>query len=88
MQNEGYKMALDFSTKSPIRIYDTAEEILGLNKTHILTYRGENEFVDLISFCEANQQAGKHLLIIDKANAGEKSKALAKLLNMDEDDFS
>lgn len=88
MQNEGYKMALDFSTKSPIRIYDTAEEILGLNKTHILTYKGENEFVDLISFCEANQQAGKHLLIIDKANAGEKSKALAKLLNMDEDDFS
>ncbi len=85
MENEGYKMALDFSTKSPIKIYETAEELLMLNNTHILAYRGDNEFDDLISFCEANRQKNKHLLIIDKANAGEKSKALHKLLNMEDD---
>lgn len=88
MENEGYKMALDFSTKSPIKIYETAEELLMLNKTHILAYRGENDFDDLIAFCEANRQKNKHLLIIDKTNAGEKSRALSKLLNMEEDDFS
>jgi len=87
MENEGYKMALDFSIKSPIKIYETAEELLMLNKTHILAYRGENDFDDLISFCEANKQKNKHLLIIDKTNAGEKSRALSKLLNM-EDDYS
>lgn len=87
MENEGCKMALDFSTKSPIKIYETAEEILMLNKTHILAYRGENDFDDLISFCEANRQINKHLLIIDKTNAGEKSRDLSKLLNM-EDDYS
>ena len=80
-------MALDFSTKSPIKIYESAEEILMLNKTHILAYRGENDFDDLICFCEANRQKNKHLLIIDKTNAGEKSRALSKLLNM-EDDYS
>jgi hypothetical protein len=87
MKNEGYKMALDFSSKSPIKIYETAEKILMLNKTHILAYRGENDFDDLILFCEANRQKNKHLLIIDKTNAGEKSRALSKLLNM-EDDYS
>ena len=85
MENEGYKMALDFSTKSPIKIYETAEELLMLNNTHILAYRGDNGFDDLISFCEANTQKNKHLLIIDKANAWKKSKDLHKLLNMEDD---
>ena len=56
-----------------------------LNKTHILAYSGENDYNDLICFCEANRQKNKHLLIIDKANAGEKSRALSKLLNMEDD---
>jgi len=85
MEYERYKMALDFNTKSPIKIYNTAEEILMLNNTHILAYRGENSFDDLLSFCQSNQQQNKHLLIIDRENAGEKSRALSKLLNMEDD---
>ncbi len=85
MKNEGYKMALDFSTESPIKIYETAEEILQLNRTHILAYQGDNEIDDLLLFCQANRQANKHLLIIDRENAGEKSRALSKLLNMEDD---
>jgi hypothetical protein len=86
MRDDGYKMALDFSTKSRIKIYNTAEEILALNTNHILAYQNEKSFDDLFSFCEANRDAEKHLLIIDKDNSGEKSKALLKLLN-NEDDY-
>jgi len=85
MKNDGYKMALDFSTKSRIKVYDTAEEILQLNTSHILAYQGEKPIEDLISFCEANKDANKHLLIIDRDNSGEKSKALLKLLNLEDD---
>jgi hypothetical protein len=86
MKNDGYKMALDFNTKSRIKIYNTAEEILSLNTNHILAYQNEKSFDDLFSFCEANRDAKKHLLIIDKDNSGEKSLALLKLLN-NEDDY-
>jgi hypothetical protein len=85
MRNKGYKMALDFSTKSRIKIYHTAEEILELNTNHILAYQYEKTMEDLFSFCEANRDANKHLLIIDKDNSGEKSKALLKLLNIEDD---
>lgn len=85
MRNEGYKMALDFSTKSRIKIYHTAEEILELNTNHILAYQYEKTMDELFSFCEANRDANKHLLIIDKDNSGEKSKALLKLLNIEDD---
>jgi hypothetical protein len=86
MRNDGYKMALDFSTKSRIKIYSTAEEILSLNTNHLLAYQKEKTIDELFSFCEANRDANKHLLIIDKDNSGEKSKALLKLLN-NEDDY-
>ena len=85
MRNKGYKMALDFSTKSRIKIYHTAEEILELNTNHILAYQYEKTMDELFSFCEANRDANKHLLIIDKDNSGEKSKALLKLLNIEDD---
>jgi len=85
MRNKGYKMALDFSTKSRIKIYHTAEEILELNTNHILAYQYEKTMEDLFSFCEANRDANKHLLVIDKDNSGEKSKALLKLLNIEDD---
>lgn len=85
MKNEGYKLALDFSTKSRIKIYETAEEILQLNTNHILAYQGEKPIEDLISFCEANRDKKKHLLVIDKDNASEKSRALLKLLNIEDD---
>lgn len=86
MKNEGYKMALDFSAKAGIKIYDRAEEILQLNTNHILAYQHEKTMEELFSFCEVNREANKHLLIIDKNNSGEKSRALLKLLNI-EDDF-
>jgi len=85
MKNEGYKMALDFSTKSRIKIYNTAEEILKLNTNHILAYQYEKSMDELFTFCEANRDANKHLLIIDKNNSGEKSRALLKLLNIEDD---
>jgi hypothetical protein len=85
MKNEGYKMALDFSTKSRIKIYETAEEILQLNTNHILAYQYEKTMDELFTFCEANRDASKHLLIIDKNNSGEKSRALLKLLNIEDD---
>jgi hypothetical protein len=85
MKNEGYKMALDFSTKSRIKIYETAEEILQLNTNHILAYQYEKTLDELFTFCEANRDANKHLLIIDKNNSGEKSRELLKLLNIEDD---
>jgi hypothetical protein len=85
MKNEGYKMALDFNTKSKIKIYNTAEEILLLNTNHLLAYQNEKSIDKLFSFCEANREANKHLLIIDKDNSGEKSKVLLKLLNPEDD---
>ena len=85
MKEEGYKMALDFSTKSRIKIYDTSEEILQLNTNHILAYQYEKTMDELFTFCEANRDANKHLLIIDKNNSGEKSRALLKLLNIEDD---
>lgn len=85
MKDEGYKMALDFSTKSRIKIYETAEEILQLNTNHILAYQYEKTMDELFSFCQANRDANKHLLIIDKNNSGEKSRALLKLLNIEDD---
>ncbi|NJX15523.1 sacsin N-terminal ATP-binding-like domain-containing protein [Tamlana crocina] len=87
MINEGYKMALDFNTKSRIKIYDKAEDILELNTNHILAFQGAKPFEDLIAFCEANRGEKKHLLIIDKDNANEKSKAYLKLFNNSEDDY-
>ena len=85
MNKECYKMALDFSTKSDIIIYDTAEDILNLNTNHILTYQHEKTLDELIRFCEVNLEANKHLLIIDVENSGEKSKKLLKLLNIEDD---
>ena len=85
MKEEGYKMALDFSTKSRIKIYETAEEILQLNTNHILAYQYEKTMDELFSFCQANRDANKHLLIIDKNNSGEKSRVLLKLLNIEDD---
>ena len=85
MKDEGYKIALDFNTKSRIKIYKTAEEILELNTNHILAYQGAKQIEDLLAFCKANSDSNKHLLIIDKDNAGEKSKALLKLLNIEND---
>lgn len=85
MKKDGFKMALDFSTKSSIKIYETAEEILQLNTNHMLAYQYEKTMDELFSFCEANRDANKHLLIIDKNNAGEKSRALLKLLNIEDD---
>lgn len=83
MNSEGYKMALDFGKK--FKTYETAEDILKLNTDHILAYQGEKPIEDLISFCKANSEKKKHLLIIDKNNSGEKSRALLKLLDIEDD---
>ncbi len=83
MRSDSYKMALDFGKK--FKIYETAEEILQLNSNHILTYQGDKLMEELFSFCEANRDANKHLLVIDKNNASEKSRALLKILNIEDD---
>lgn len=85
MKKSGYKMALDFGAKSKIKIYNTAEDILLLNTNHILAYQYEKSLDDLFSFCEANKDASKHLLILDKDNSREKSRDILKLLNPDDD---
>lgn len=86
MNNEGYKMALDFTAKSNIKIYETAEEILQLNTNHLLVYQDQKTLEELFAFCDANRQEKKHLLIIDPNNSVEKSRDLLKLLN-NEDDY-
>ncbi|MBS1763971.1 MAG: hypothetical protein JSS90_03265 [Bacteroidetes bacterium] len=83
MQSDEYKMAIDYGKN--FKIYDTAEEILQLNTTHILAYQYEKSMEELFSFCQANRDANKHLLIIDKNYSGEKSRALLKLLNIEDD---
>jgi hypothetical protein len=83
MKNEGYKMALDFGAKSPIKIYKTAEEILLLNTNLILTYQYEKE--QLFAFCEANKDANKHLLVVDRSNSQKKQNEILKLLNPEDD---
>ncbi len=84
MKSHMYKMAIDFGKK--FKIYETAEEILKLNSNHILTYQGDKQMDELFNFCEVNKDAKKHLLVIDKENAGERSREFLKLLNT-EDDF-
>ena len=85
MRDEGYKMALDFGSKKKIKIYNTAEEILSLNTSHLLAYQYEKTFDELYAFCYANRDANKHLLIIDKENSTDKSKDIFKLLNPEDD---
>lgn len=85
MRDEGYKMALDFGSKKRIKIYNTAEEILRLNTSHLLAYQYEKTFDELFTFCYANRDANKHLLIIDKENSTDKSKDIFKLLNPEDD---
>lgn len=83
MNSDGYKMALDFGKK--FKTYESAEDVLKLNIDHILAYQGEKPIEDLITFCKVNSEKKKHLLIIDKDNASEKSRALLKLLNIEDD---
>jgi hypothetical protein len=85
MRDEGFKMALDFGSKTPIKIYQTAEEILSLNTSHLLAYQYEKTMDDLFDFCEHNRDANKHLLVIDRDNSREKSNDIFKLLNPDDD---
>lgn len=83
MKSNSYKMALDFGKK--FKIYETAEEILELNTNHLLIYQKEKTIEELFSFCEANSEANRHLLIIDKNNSSEKSRGLFKLLYIEDD---
>ena len=85
MKNDGFKMALDFGAKKEIKIYEKAEDILSLNKNHLLLYQDKKSIEDLIVFCEKNKDANKRLLIIDKDNASQKSKELLKLMMPDEE---
>ncbi|AEI50618.1 sacsin N-terminal ATP-binding-like domain-containing protein [Runella slithyformis] len=85
MRDEGYKMALDFGSKNRIKIYNTAEDILSLNTSHLLAYQYEKTFDELFTFCNANRDANKHLLIIDRENSRDKSKDIFKLLNPEDD---
>jgi hypothetical protein len=86
MRDEGFKMALDFGSKTPIKIYQTAEEILSLNTSHLLAYQYEEKTMDdLFDFCEHNRDAHKHLLVIDRDNSREKSNDIFKLLNPEYD---
>jgi hypothetical protein len=85
MKKDKYKMALDFGSKSEIRIYETAEEILQLNINHLLLYQNDKPIEALLSFCEANKEGHKHLLIVDRDNSNEKSRALLSILNHEDD---
>lgn len=85
MRNEGFKMALDFGSKTSIKIYETAEDILSLNTNHLLSYQYEKTMEDLFVFCSSNRDANKHLLVIDKDNSREKSNDIFKLLNPEDD---
>jgi hypothetical protein len=85
MRDDGYKMALDFGSKNRIKIYNTAEDILRLNTSHLLAYQHEKTLDELFSFCTANGEANKHLLIIDRENSRDKSKDIFKLLNPEDD---
>lgn len=83
MKSDGYRMGIDFGKK--FKIYENSEDIFELNKVHLLAYQSQNTTEDLLSFCQSNRDANKRLLIIDKDNASEKSRALLKLLNIEDD---
>ena len=85
MRDNGYKMALDFGSNLPIKIYHNAEDILSLNKSHLLAYQFEKTMDDLFMFCEQNKDANKHLLIVDKDVSKGKSNDIFKLLNPEDD---
>jgi hypothetical protein len=85
MRDEGYMMALDFGNKSPIKIYQQAEEIFRLNTNHLLLYQNDKSTEEFFAFCENNQTVNKRLLIIDKDHASNKSKELLKLMIPDDD---
>jgi len=85
MRDEGFKMALDFGSKIPIKVYQSAEEILSLNTNHLLAYQYKKTLDDLFNFCEHNRDANKHLLVIDRDNSREKSNDIFKLLNPEDD---
>lgn len=85
MRDEGFKMALDFGSNTPIKIYETAEDILKLNTNHLLAYQYEKTMIDLFVFCENNRDANKHLLVIDRDNSIDKSNDIFKLLNPEDD---
>lgn len=85
MRDEGFKMALDFGSRTPIKIYETAQDILSLNKNHLLAYQYEKSMDDLFVFCESNRDANKHLLVIDRDNSRNKSNDIFNLLNPEDD---
>lgn len=85
MNEQGLKMALDFGPGKPVRIYDSAEEILGLNINHLLLYQNEKTTQELLEFCSVNRDANKHLLIVDKENSRMRSKEILRILNSDYD---
>ncbi|WP_138994218.1 ATP-binding protein [Larkinella sp. C7] len=85
MRDNGYKIALDFGSKFPIKIYHKAEDILSLNTNHLLAYQYEKTMDDLFMFCEHNKDANKHLLIVDKDISRGKSNDIFKLLNPEDD---
>jgi hypothetical protein len=58
---------------------------LSLNTSHLLAYQYEKTFDELFTFCNANRDANKHLLIIDRENSRDKSKDIFKLLNPEDD---
>jgi len=81
MKRNGFRMALDFGSKFEIKIYSSAEEILNLNRSHLLLYQNQDSIDNLFSFCEANSSEKKHLLIIDRTITSEKRSDIYKLLN-------
>ena len=87
MHEQGLKMALDFGPGKSVRIYDSAEEILGLNINHLLLYQNEKTIQELLDFCSVNRDANKHLLIVDKENSRTRSKEILRILNSDYDDL-
>lgn len=81
MDEEGFKMALDWGHKVVISIYSSPEDLLHKNDVQLLRYSGKQDVEDLLKFCEENGGEKRHLLFIDGGVEINKKKDFLKFLN-------
>ncbi|MEY3500918.1 MAG: hypothetical protein RL308_2587, partial [Bacteroidota bacterium] len=65
--------------------YNTVEDILSKNKSHLMVYQNQDNIDNVIQFCIDNADANKHLLFIDPENSKQKSNDLMKLIIQSDD---
>lgn len=82
MRDEGFKMAIDYG-RLDIRIYETAEEIIGLYQNFLMLYQSPENPDDVMRICEESTSRSQfHFLIVDREKQTDDVKAILKLMNV------